>query len=314
MHELIVDTDAGVDDAIALMMILAYPTARMMAVTTVSGNVAVEQVTRNVCLILDQLGHEAPVYRGCDRPLMGRMLRAGGVHGEDGLGNVAHTLTPSTRRPQDEPAAQALVRLGRENAREFTLLALGPLTNLALALRLDPGFAQNVARLVVMGGAIEAHGNASTAAEFNILADPEAAAIVFEAGFPELWLLSWETTLKYPLAWERYEALAAKETRQAAFFNQITAYTAYLLRNNFAAPGFLLPDPLAAAIALQPDLVRMAPHVAISIELAGMQGRGLTSVDWRGLFGQPPNAHVVTELDEGKFFDLLEAGTGCIGG
>jgi purine nucleosidase len=311
MPDLIVDTDAGVDDAIALLMALAHPTTRLMAVTTVCGNVAVEQVTRNVCLILDQLGHAAPVYPGCDRPLMGRMLHAGGIHGEDGLGNVAHTLPSSTHRPQDEPAAQALVRLGRENAGKFTLLALGPLTNLALALRLDPGFAQNVARLVVMGGAIEAHGNASAAAEFNILADPEAAAIVFEAGFPELWLLSWETTLKYPLAWDRYETLAAKGTRQAAFFKQITAYTAHLLRDTFAAPGFLLPDPLAAAVALQPDLVRQAPHVAVNIELAGAHGRGLTSVDWRGLYGQPPNANVVTDLDEGLFFDLLEAGLGA---
>ena len=314
MRELIVDTDAGVDDAIAMMMVLACPTAHLMAVTTVSGNVAVDQVTHNVCLILDQLGHEVPVYRGCDRPLMGNMLHAGSIHGEDGLGNVAHSLPPSTSRPQDEPAAQALIRLGRENAREFTVLALGPLTNLALALRLDPGFAQNISRLVIMGGAIEAHGNASAAAEFNILADPEAAAIVFEAGFPEVWLLSWETTLKYPLAWERYETLAAKQTRQAAFFNQITTHTADLLRNNFAAPGFLLPDPLAAAIALQPDLVRQAPHVAVSIELAGKQGRGLTSVDWGGFFGQPPNAHVVMGLDEGRFFDLLEAGTGRVGG
>lgn len=313
MHNLIVDTDAGVDDAIALLMILAYPGARLMAVTTVSGNVAEEHVARNVCLILDQLGGSAPVYRGCDRPLMGGILRAGGIHGEDGLGNIAQTLPHPKFRPQDERAAPALVRLGRENAGKFTLLALGPLTNLALALRLDPDFAQNVARLVVMGGAIEARGNASVAAEFNILADPEAAAIVFEAGFPELWLLSWETTLKYPMAWERYQRLAAKETCQAAFFGQITAYTAHLLRNNFSAPGFLLPDPLAAAVALHPEVVLNAPHAAVSIELVGKLGRGLTSVDWRGLSGQPPNTYVVTELDEGKFFDLLEAGTGHVG-
>lgn len=305
LSSLVIDTDAGVDDAIAILMALNHPRTQVVGITTVNGNVNVDRVTENVCLILDQANADIPVYRGCDRPLFAAPMSADGVHGSDGLGGVAARYLPSRHKPEMEHAALALIRLAQQYKGDFTLLTLGPLTNLALAIRLDPEIVKHVPRLVIMGGAVEAHGNATPTAEYNIFADPEAAAIVFEAGLSEIWLLSWETTLKYPLRWDRYEQLSSQTTTNGKFFKDITAFTAHTLRERFGLPGFLLPDPLAGAIALDPEIVVEAPCLPVSVVTSGKQARGMTSVDWMKQFGAPANVHVVTVLHETSVFDLL---------
>ena len=305
LSSLIIDTDAGVDDAIALLMALNHPHTQVAGITTVNGNVNVDQVTDNVCIILDQMNRDVPVYKGCDRPLFTAPMTADVVHGSDGLGGVAAKYLPSRHEPESEHAALALMRLARELAGNFTLLAMGPLTNLALAVRLDPEFVNHVPRLVVMGGAIETHGNVTPVAEYNIYADPEAAAIVFEAGFLEIWLVSWETTLKYPLFWDQFDRLASQATPNGKFFNEITTITAQVLRERFGLPGLLLPDPLAAAVALDPEIVTEAPCLPVSVVTNGKQARGMTSVDWMNQTGEPANVFVVTALNESSVFDML---------
>ena len=305
MHSLIIDTDAGVDDAIAILMALNHPHTQVVGITTVNGNANVDQVTNNVCLVLDQVNRDVPVYKGCDRPLFAAQLGSESIHGNDGLGDVSAKYLPSQRKPEMEHAALALIRLAREHAGNFTLLTLGPLTNLALAARIDPNFVNNVPCLVVMGGAIEARGNESPSAEYNIFADPEAAAIVFEAGFPEIWLLSWETTLKYPLSWEQYGQYANCGTPVGDFFKNITNLTARVLREGLGLPGFLLPDPLAAAVALDPEIVFEAPYLPVSVVTNGDQARGMTIVDWMKQTGEPANVHIVTELKNTSVFDML---------
>jgi len=310
ISSLIIDTDAGVDDAIAILMALNHPLTQVVGITTVNGNVNVDQVTDNVCLILDQTDCDVPVYKGCDRPLFAAPVSANGVHGSDGLGGVAANYLPSSRKLEPEHATLALMRLAREHTGNFTLLTLGPLTNLALAVRLDPDFVKHAPRLVMMGGAIEAHGNVTPNAEYNIFADPEAAAIVFEAGFPEIWLLSWETTLKYPLLWDQFERLASQATPNGKFFKDITAFTAQALREKFGLPGFLLPDPLAAAVALEPEIVIEAPFIPVSVVTNGRQARGITSVDWMNQTREPANVHVVTALAETLVFEMLGSALG----
>jgi purine nucleosidase len=305
LSSLIIDTDAGVDDAIAIMMALKHPNTQVVGITTVNGNVNVDQVTDNVCLILDQVNGEVPVYKGCHRPLFAAQSSAESIHGSDGLGDVSVKYLPTQRKPEMEHAALALIRFAREHAGNFTLLTLGPLTNLALAIRIDPNIVDNIPRLVVMGGAVEGRGNATPSAEFNIFADPEAAAIVFEAGFSEIWLLSWETTLKYPLFWEQYERLVSHAAPIGEFFRDISAFTAQALREGFGAPGFLLPDPLAAAVALAPEIVFEAPYLPVSVVTNGKQARGMTSVDWVNQTGEPANVHVVTALNDASVFDML---------
>ena len=199
LNYIIIDTDAGVDDAIALMLALGDSNTKVEAVTTVAGNVDVDRVTHNVGIVLDRMGADAPIFHGCDRPLIGERIHAAGVHGEDGLGDS--NLPPSKRAVHSQHAALAMARLARERPGELSLVALAPLTNVALAMRLDASFAANLKSVTVMGGAVQAQGNSSPVAEFNVLADPEAAKIVLGAGVADLSLLSWETTVKYPVPW-----------------------------------------------------------------------------------------------------------------
>ncbi len=306
---LIIDTDTGVDDALALMMALAHPNTHILAITAVHGNVLLEQVTRNVALVLEQMdAPEIPVFPGAARPLVAAPLDGGSteIMGPDGLGGATAVYPSSRRRAESEHAALALIRLAREHAGTFTLVALGPLTNLALALRLDPAFPQRVSRLVIMGGAVNARGNTSPVAEFNIMSDPEAAAVVFEADFPDIWLLPWETTLAYPLPWETYRAWQM-DTPRARLLGHLADHTARVLQEHFHAPGYLLPDPLAMAVALDQDLVQDAPQAAVRVETQGRWARGLTAVDWQGRWELPANVHVVQALDADRAFDLLYA-------
>jgi purine nucleosidase len=305
-NPMIIDTDAGVDDAIALMMALAHPAADLLGITTVHGNVDVNQVVTNVGTILDQMGTDVPIYKGCARPLVSEPMTSAHIHGEDGLGGIRATLPPTRHHPESEHAALALIRLAREHAGNLTLLALGPLTNLALAIRLDPNFASNVSRLVVMGGAFEARGNAAPSAEFNILADAEAASIVFDADFPDIWLSTWETTLKHPIPWARYDALTNMPTARAAFFAKMTAMIARLLREEVNFPGFTIPDPLAAVVALDPTAALETVRLPVSVETHGVYGRGLTSVDWNQRFGKPANVRLVLTIDQDIVDNFLQ--------
>lgn len=304
---LIIDTDAGVDDAIAIMMALAHPDTQVIGITTVNGNVSVDQVTQNVGIILDQYSVKIPIYKGCQRPLLAEQMHSDEIHGADGLGGASQYYPSTTQKPQTEHAALALIHLAEEYANNLTLLTLGPLTNIAMAVRLDKRFADNVARIVVMGGAVEAHGNATPVAEFNIFADPEAAAIVFDAGFEDMNLLSWETTLKHPLMWSEYENLIALDNDHSTLFKKISGHTVAVLKDILGSPGFLLPDPLAAAIALKPNIVLKATHVTVNVEVTGKFGRGLTSVDWFNQLHQTPNCHLVQDVDDAQVLDLIKS-------
>ncbi len=301
---LIVDTDAGVDDALALMLALAHPGARVTAVTTVGGNVPLERVIPNVFEVLHAMGAEGvPVFPGSAGPLLpGEREHATGFHGADGLGDYAPRR--ARVRPEAEPAAQALVRLARRQPGELTLVALGPLTNLALALRLEPELPRLLRRLVVMGGAHAAHGNTPHwAAEFNFYYDPEAAQIVVQA-FEELTLVTWETTLAHPLGWDEHEALASLGTPRARFYDAITRRTRAFLEGR-GAPGLLVPDPLAMAAALEPGLVTAEARHRGWVETCGTHTRGQLVLD-HGRSGEPPNVRVVTAMNAAGVRALFE--------
>lgn len=305
MQNLIIDTDAGVDDAIAIMMALAHPDINTLAITTVNGNVDVDKVTKNVGIVTGLLNSSVPIFRGCERPILANRYHSDGVHGVDGLGGVSESYDEVAKGVEDERAALALVRLARQYSDNFILLALGPLTNIALAVRLDPMFVHNTRELVIMGGAVEARGNASPAAEYNILADPEAASIVFDAGFKKIWVLPWETTLKYPINWAIYDELVSVQNDRTKFFYNITAQLVKLFKNDFKWDGLLIPDPLAAAVAIETAVVQKAEQVSIMIEIDGRVGRGLTAVDWLLRYSNIPNSYVVTEINATKTIDLI---------
>ena len=219
--KIVLDADPGVDDAHAIMMALAHPLAEVIAITTVAGNVPLERTTANALTILDQMCKVIPVYPGCEDALVYPTLRRAVSHGVDGLGDC--NFAPSGRQAEREHAVQALIRLANAAPGELTLIALGPLTNIAVATRLDPDLPKKYKRLVILGGAILAKGNSWTpAAEFNFFIDPEAAAIVFKA-WSEITLVPWETAIQNALTRKQFEELTAIDSPRAEFFGRIFA-------------------------------------------------------------------------------------------
>ena len=302
MNRIVIDTDPGIDDAHAIMLALAHPGTKVEALTTVAGNVSLERTTANALIVLDALGADVPVFAGCEDALVIPTPRRAISHGSDGLGDSGYPL--SARRAMAEHAVYALIRMAAEAPGELTLVALGPLTNIALATRLDPELPRRFRRLVVLGGAIQAMGNSWTpAAEFNFYVDPEAAAIVLDR-WPGVTIVPWETAMRYAISAQVAEELAAIASPRAEFFRRIT-------RRRFAQQIPELgvaydPDPLAVAVALEPDIVRRAEQRTVKVELAGQSTRGQTVVDWFDLTGRPPNATLVLEVDQERFLELLK--------
>lgn len=302
--KMIIDTDAGVDDAQAIMLALAQPDVDLLAITTLTGNVHIRQVNPNVLTILEIMARDVPVYAGIDRPLISEWEDAAEFHGGDGLGNYRDRPT-LTRAIEAEHAVLALLRLAREYAGELTLIALGPLTNIAAAIRLDPAFPARVKQFVFMGGTIAAQGNTPiVTAEYNIWTDPEAAAITLEA-FPESTMLSWEATLAHGFPWDQFKALCAIDTVNGRFFRAISQETAERLQKTYKRPAYLLPDPLAMAITLQPELIQQSGKFYTTVELNGRHTRGQTVIDYTGISGEPPNVNVIQALDTDGVYQLF---------
>ena len=303
MVRLVIDTDPGVDDTHAIMMALAHPQARVEAITTVNGNVGVDKTTANACKILDALGCDVPVYAGCARALIAQTHSADYVHGTDGLGDSGYPA--SKRRVESEHAANALVRLGHAHPGELTLAAIGPLTNIAVATRLDPALPSRYKRLVIMGGAIRAQGNTTPTAEFNTYTDPEAAEIVFDA-WKDFTLVSWETTLAHTFDDAQLAALQAMQTPRAEFFRRITGQTIAFIEKFLGSRLLFAADFLALAAAIEPGIVTHAEHKHIEVELASARNRGQTVVDWMGVLQKEPNADLAIEMDRARLWELFQ--------
>ena len=302
--KMIIDTDAGVDDAQAIMLALSNPDVEVLAITTLTGNVHIRMVNPNVLTILEIMQRDVPVYAGIDRPLIHEWEDAAEFHGGDGLGNF-RDRPALTRCIEDEHAVLALLRLSREREGELTLIALGPLTNIAAAVRLDPDFPARIKQFVFMGGAIAAHGNTPiVTAEYNIYTDPEAAYITLDA-FPESTMLSWETTLAHGFAWDKFDALCAIDTVNGRFFRAISHATAKRLQDTLGRPAYLLPDPLAMAITLQPGLIQQRGDYYVTVELNGRSTRGQTVIDYNGISGQAANVNIIQCLDTDGVYNMF---------
>lgn len=294
--KMIIDTDAGVDDAQAIMLALADPTVEVKAITTLTGNVHIDHVIPNVLTILQVMDMDIPVYAGIDRPLVSEWEDAEEFHGSDGMGNYTDR-PPVTRSIEEENAVLTLLRLSQEYDGELTLVALGPLTNIAMAIRLDPDFPSRIKQFVFMGGTIAAHGNTpNLTAEYNIYTDPEAAFITLQA-FKESSMLSWETTIAHGFTWEQFDSLCKIDTPNAKFFERISSETRTRLKDVYGSPSYVLPDPLAMAITLNPDLIIESTHNFVTVELNGQHTRGQTVIDYRYRNGNTPNVHIIHRLD-----------------
>lgn len=302
---LLIDTDPGVDDALAILM--AHDRARVAGLTIAAGNVGLAHTVANALKLTEVMGVDTPVFPGCPLPLVQAADDAAFVHGADGFGDTGYL--PAQRRAEEEHAALAVLRLSHRHAGHLTLVALGPLTNLALALRLDPTLPSRIARLVVMGGAVTGRGNTSVPAEFNIGFDPEAAHIVFSA-WPQFDLVDWEATVRHGFDFDRFEAWLRADDARARFYAAISRRTRDWTRAR-GRPQMLAADALAMAVALQPDLVTRAEQRHVDIELSGRSTRGATVVDWDGRSGRPANARIVLAVDQSRFEALVAAALGA---
>ncbi len=302
MNRIVIDTDPGVDDAHAILLALAHPEAKVEALSIVAGNVSLQQATTNALILLEMSGKDVPVYAGCADALVWPTPRRATSHGADGLGDTGYP--PPVRKASAEHAVNALIRLANESPGELTLVAIGPLTNIALATCLDPELPCKYKRLVILGGAIRATGNSwSPAVEFNFYVDPEASAIVLSR-WPGLTLVPWETVMGHGLSPNQVEELFSMGTQKADFFRRSN-------RNRYLKqiPGVKMlfePDPLAMVVALEPDIVSRAESHTVEVELGGKGTRGQVVVDWFGVTEQPPNASLVLEIDRERFFEWMK--------
>jgi len=299
---LLIDTDPGVDDALALLMAFNDPHHDVVGLTICAGNVGLDHTVANALKLCEAVGRaDVPVFAGADRPLLHPAGDAGDIHGSDGFGDAG--MAPAAQAVQREHAALAILRLSHEHAGRLLLVALGPLTNLALALRLDPTLPQRVARCVVMGGAVTGQGNVTEVAEFNAWFDPEAAKIVFEA-IPRVELADWEAVLRHPLGVADTEAWMRAPGPQAPFYAAISHFTLDWWRERGHA-HWCCADALAMALALEPGAAAPLQERTLAVELAHGPARGATMVDWDRAGAGPANAAILMEYDQARFEALV---------
>jgi len=300
---LLIDTDPGVDDALALLMAFNDPRHEVVGLTIAAGNVGLKHTVANALKLCEVAGVEAPVFAGCPGPLLHPAPDAGYVHGEDGFGDVGYE--PAQRAAAREHAAQAILRLSHEHAGKLLLIALGPLTNVALALKLDPTLPERVARIVVMGGAVTGHGNITPAAEFNVYFDPEAAHIVFEA-FPQIDLADWEGTIAHGLLHDHVVEWLAADSPRARFYERISKKTREWSADR-RGDYWHSADALAMAYALEPDGATELVDRPVVVELGHGHARGTTVVDWNRQNGLPDRFRILMRYDQTRFEGLIRA-------
>ncbi|WP_316976953.1 nucleoside hydrolase [Shumkonia mesophila] len=302
---ILIDTDPGVDDAVAILLALASPELEVRAITAVAGNVPLDDTARNARKVCELAGRpDVAVHAGCRKPLLrsqifGKYASGGGLAG-DTLPAPAMPLRP-------QHAVDVLVfELGRAahgEAEKITVCTLGPLTNLAVALAHSPHIAKGIEKIVVMGGAFAALGNRSIAAEFNMLADPHAARIVLASGAPVV-LVPLDLTFQALATPPRLDAIRSLGNRVGEKVFELLTHIDRSDVERFGVEGGPLHDPTVIGLLLRPDLYRGRPAF-VDVECDSPLTLGHTVVDWRGRTGRTPNATVMTAIDSAGFFALL---------
>ncbi len=304
MRHFIIDTDTASDDAVALVMALNTPGIAVDAITVVAGNVPVDQGVQNALYTVERCGKGVPVYAGIAKPLLRPLETAQFVHGQDGMGDIGLPL--SGRTPAPGHAVDVIIDTINRFAGEITLVTLGPLTNVAVAVTRAPEIVSRVNRCVVMGGIGHGHGNVVPAAEYNIWVDPEAAKIVFESGLP-ITMVGWDVSQKYATFTDE----EAEKLRRLSPLGEFCVSIQRCLRKfgmeQLMLPGFDLPDPIAMAVAIDPRVATVTRRLHVEIETKSDLTRGATVVDHFGITRNVPNVDVVLEASRARFLEILHA-------
>ena len=303
-RKIIIDTDPGQDDAVAILLALASrEELEVLAITAVAGNVPLPLTHRNARVVCELAGRgDVPVHAGCERPLQRPLVTAEHVHGKTGL-DGADLPDPSMALAAPHAVDAIIHHVRREPPGSVTLCPLGPLTNVATALRRAPDIAERLGGIVLMGGAYFEVGNITPAAEFNIYVDPEAAAEVFGCG-AEITVLPLDATHKALITAPRLAAIAGIGTPVArAVAGWLDFYERFDLEK-YGGAGGPLHDPCVIAYLLAPELFT-GRHINVEIETVSALTRGMTVADWWRVTGRAPNAHFIGGVDAAGFFSLL---------
>ncbi len=316
MRDFLIDTDTASDDAVAIIMALEAPDVRVLGLTTVAGNVSLEQGTKNALLTAEICKSDVPVFKGAAAPLTRAHDHAHWFHGFDGLGD--NGFVPKSREVESEHAVDAMLGLAEANP-GLTLVTLGPLTNIALALARHPGFAENIGRCVIMGGAPCCEGNVTPAAEYNIWVDPEAARIVFRSKLP-IEMVGWHVSRGASvLTHDEIAEIEALGTEKARFAVRSNSRAMQAYHTQTGETGLSLADPTAMAIALDRSVGITWSRHRVAIECSSELTRGMTIVDrldvsedennaqvWKAQASEA-KADVVWTFDSARFKSMLKA-------
>jgi inosine-uridine nucleoside N-ribohydrolase len=302
-HRIIIDTDPGQDDAIAILTALASPEIEVLGICSVAGNVPLALTTKNVLKVCELAGRtDVPVHAGAAAPLKRPLVTAEQVHGKTGLDGP--DLPEPVMRPRKGHAVDFLIEtLRAEPAASVTLCTLGPMTNLALAFARAPDVQGRIRRIVGMGGGRSEGGNITPVAEFNIYADPHAAQAVLRAGVPVV-LHPLDVTHRAVTSRDRIAAFRALGTAAGGAVAAMLGFAQTYDMERYGAEGGPLHDPNVIAWLLRPDLYR-GRDVNVEVETGSELTMGQTVVDWWGATGRPRNVHFVREVDDAGFFALL---------
>ncbi|EDV22637.1 uncharacterized protein TRIADDRAFT_28473 [Trichoplax adhaerens] len=308
---LLMDVDCGIDDANAIILALsAFRTSKLLGITCVNGNIRVDQVVKNVAYVLEICERDdIPVFAGADHPLVTQHVHAPPFHGTDGLGDIKkRNDNPEWKDKvlREDHAVHAMINLINQNRNKVSLIMIGPLTNLALACRLDPTFPSKVKDLTIMGGNYQGKGNITTAAEFNFYADPEAANVVLET-FPDVCttrIVPWESALASYLPWDWVtKKWFCQGTKKSQFTRNILANVLDNWRNE-SPKGYTSSDAVAVATVLDPTIVKDYVEVAASVETDGRLTKGQVVIDWDNRSNRSL-IQVITQINLKKFKEMM---------
>ncbi len=303
-RKIIIDTDPGQDDAVAILLALASPDEiDVLGITAVAGNVPLELTAKNARIVCELAGHtDVPVHAGCDRPLSRPLITAEHVHGKTGLDGP---VLPAPQMALTEGHAVDFIidTLRAHDPGTVTLCPLGPLTNIASAFLKAPDIVDRVQEIVLMGGAYFEVGNITPAAEFNIYVDPEAAETVFKSGVPIV-VMPLDVTHKALVTKPRNDAFRALGSKVGIAVAEMTDFFERFDKNKYGSSGAPLHDPCVTAYLIRPELFS-GRHVNVEIETGSELTLGMTVADWWGVTDRPLNALFIGDVDADGFFDLL---------
>ena len=301
--KIILDCDPGHDDAVAIMLAGKSPKIDPLGITVVAGNQTLDNTQRNALNVVQCLGLDVPVYAGCGQPMIREKMTAGDIHGKTGLDGPV--FEPLTRKLEPEHGVNFIIRTLMESNDPITMVTTGPMTNLGMAIRMEPRIVEKIQRIVLMGGAYT-NGNVTPAAEFNIIADADAAYVCFTSGRP-ITMVGLDVTRKalcYPSIVERMDKVGNKASK---LFVDLMKHFCKSQKEVFGWEGGPLHDPITIAYLIDPTVLTTKPMHA-EIDIRSTQSYGRTNCDYFGYQKKEPNADVAIDIDVEKFWNMIEEG------